>query len=113
MRTPYKNPYARLANKRTELNINKSVEGEPIEMKVFRMKNNNEPIENQGSLEMDYHERGAGVPPASDIRTDRFETAREAASKLEASITAQRTKTTETVKEEDRDDGKPETTQTT
>ena len=46
----------------TSLNVNKSVEGESIEIKISRMINNKEPI-NTGRTELIYTERKEGVRP--------------------------------------------------
>lgn len=57
----------------TTLKVNKSVEGERIEMRIARIVNNNEPIDDVAPLI--YTERKEGVLPAYDIRTDRMEVA--------------------------------------
>ena len=56
--------------------INDSVEGERIETKVFRIVRDKEPIKD--GAPMIYEERGSGVNPAHNIRTDRWEIALQA-----------------------------------
>ncbi len=64
------------------------LEGEPIEYKIERIVNNKEPI-TDGAPAI-YTERGDGVVSAYNIRTDRWEIAADAMSKVEKSITAKR-----------------------
>lgn len=64
------------------------LEGEPIEWKIERIVNNKEPI-TDGAPAI-YTERSEGVVSAYNIRTDRWEIATEAMSKVEKSITAKR-----------------------
>jgi hypothetical protein len=61
----------------TQLRINQSVEGETLEMKVKRIMTNGEPVSDTAPII--YTDRKDGVNPAYNIRTDRFETALEAA----------------------------------
>lgn len=63
-------------------------EGESIEQMLRRMTKEGEPIE--ATTKMRYFERKDGVRPEFDIRTDRFEMAREALDKVNASSFAQR-----------------------
>lgn len=60
-------------NQKTLLKINKSVEGETIEMKVERIVSSKEPITDGAPLI--YTDRRDGARPEYDIRTDRFEVA--------------------------------------
>lgn len=60
---------------KTDFNINTSEPGEPIEMKIARMMNNNEAITEISPII--YTERKDGVNPLYNIRTDRFELALE------------------------------------
>ena len=60
----------------TTLQINKSVEGETIEMKIERIVVNKEPI-TDGSPSI-YTERKDGVQAGYNIKTDRFEIALDA-----------------------------------
>jgi hypothetical protein len=53
-------------------------EGESIEMKVARILDNKEPIEESGSQLIYSNSRNEGVLPETDIRTDRFDVAVEA-----------------------------------
>ena len=64
------------------------VEGEPIEWKIERIVSNKEPI-SDGAPEI-FTERKEGVKSAYNIRTDRWEIATEAMSKVEGSIQAKR-----------------------
>lgn len=62
--------------------------GESIEQKMARVMQNNEPIEDTAPLE--YTERKDGVLAEYDIRTDRFEVARIAMDKVNATKIATR-----------------------
>ena len=64
------------------------VEGEPIEHKIERIVSNKEPI-SDGAPEI-FTERKEGVKSAYNIRTDRWEIATDAMSKVEGSIQARR-----------------------
>tara|TARA_E500000331_G_scaffold127130_1_gene124713 strand:+ start:3267 stop:3626 length:360 start_codon:yes stop_codon:yes gene_type:complete len=64
------------------------VEGEPIEHKIERIVDNNEPIKD-GAPEI-FTERKDGVVSAYNIRTDRWEIATDGMSLVERSITAKR-----------------------
>lgn len=68
--------YKRNKPVKTDIRINKSVEGETIEQKVNRIVNNNEPITDGAPIV--YTERKDGVKPEYNIRTDRWEIANEA-----------------------------------
>lgn len=72
----------------TDLKINKSLQGETIEMKVERITQNNEPISDGAPLI--YTERADGVQAGYNIKTDRFEVAIEAMDKVSKSVTAKR-----------------------
>lgn len=63
-------------------------EGEPIEVKVMRMVREKEPIKEGAPLI--FTDRKEGVNAAYNIRTDRFEIAVDAMSRLLASKTAKR-----------------------
>lgn len=63
-------------SRQTSLRVNKGYEGETIEMKIFRIVNNKEPITDGAPLV--YTDRKEGVKPETDIRTDRWEIAVEA-----------------------------------
>ncbi len=56
--------------------------GETIEAMVRRLLENNEPIGDEGSQPPIYTEKGAGVLPSTDIRTDRFEVGAKAAHEM-------------------------------
>lgn len=64
------------------------VEGEPIELKIERIVSNKEPI-SDGAPSI-FTERKDGVISAYNIRTDRWEIATDAMSKVEGSIQAKR-----------------------
>lgn len=60
--------------------INESTEGETIETRVERIMNNNEPITDGAPII--YTARQDGVPPETNIRSDRFEIAIEGHDKM-------------------------------
>ncbi len=74
--------------KKSSLTSVECVEGEPIEWKIERIVSNKEPI-SDGAPEI-FTERKEGVKSAYNIRTDRWEIATEAMSKVEGSIQAKR-----------------------
>ena len=73
---------------KSSLSSVETVEGEPIEHKIERIVSNKEPI-SDGAPEI-FTERKEGVKSAYNIRTDRWEIASEAMSKVEGSIQAKR-----------------------
>jgi hypothetical protein len=73
---------------KTRLTSTEILEGEPIELKIERILNNNEPI-TDGAPEI-FTERKDGVVSAYNIRTDRWEIACDGMSQVEKSITAKR-----------------------
>lgn len=79
-----------ISKNKTNININKSVEGETIEQKCKRIENNKEPITDTAPII--WTERSEGVLPCYNIRTDRFEIAIEAMDKVTKSKMAQRDK---------------------
>lgn len=58
---------------RTDLEINDSVEGETIEVKLERIITTREPIEQ--TTDIIHQERKAGIQPEYDIRTDKMQIA--------------------------------------
>lgn len=74
--------------KKSRLTINKSKEGETIEQRIARIMHSGEKIKDSAPLI--YEERGKGVNPAHDVRTDRWAVALEAADKMTASRIARR-----------------------
>lgn len=72
----------------TILDINQSVEGETLETKIERIVNNNEPVKEGAPII--FTERKEGIRPSTNIRTDRFEVAIEAADKIAKSYMARR-----------------------
>lgn len=71
--------------------INASVNGETIEQKIERIVNNKEPVgQGNDSAPIIYTERREGVRASTNIRTDRFEIAVEAADKIARSYKARR-----------------------
>lgn len=64
---------------RTSIKHNKGYEGETMEAKMRRIKNNKDPITE--STPMIYTDRADGVIPEYDIRTDKFEVLIEAGEK--------------------------------
>jgi len=86
--TPTKTPLSR-----TEVEI-----GEPIEHKIKRILNNQEPISDGAPII--YTERKDGVNPAHDIRTDRFEIAVDAMDKTAKTAIAKRKERLEKLNQE-------------
>lgn len=74
--------------RKTTLEVNDSLEGESIEMKVRRITENKEPIKD-GAPEI-FTERKEGVNSAYNIRTDRWEVAVDAMDAVNKSILAKR-----------------------
>lgn len=74
-----------------KLRVNKSTEGEPIELKMERAiaNNNSEELTRNGAPPI-YTERKEGVQPAYNIRTNRWEIAAEASGKIAKSFTTRR-----------------------
>ena len=75
---------------KTGFNVNQTTQGETIEQKIERITTNKEPITDGAPLI--YTERGKGVDPAHNIRTDRFEIALDAINAIQASNQASREK---------------------
>lgn len=113
-------------NSKTSIKVNKSYAGETIEMKMNRIMNNKEPITD--GAPMIYTERGEGIKPEHDIRTDRMEVALEAMNYVHGSHLAKRQeridawresqktpeqKAAEAAAKEGKTDGGPETVQGT
>ena len=73
---------------RTGLHINDSYEGEPMEIYLARVTETNEPIEATDSLICT--DRDEGALPEYDIRTDRWEIAREAMDAVSRNAIAKR-----------------------
>lgn len=72
---------------KTGLRINKTKQGETIEQMLEKL-GKNEPIKQTAPLL--YYDRAEGVRPETDIRTDRFDVAIEASSKIKSSYQARR-----------------------
>lgn len=72
----------------TSLELYDVQEGETIEQKIERIVNNKEPIKDGAPLL--YTERREGIRPSTNIRTDRFEIAVEAADRIAKSYMARR-----------------------
>lgn len=68
---------------RPTLRVDATYEAEGLEVKLRRMTETNEPL--AGDIPIIYTKKTDGVLPAYDIRTDRFEIAREAMSKVQES----------------------------
>ncbi len=73
---------------RTNMKGVEKLQGEPIELKLERILNNNEPI-TDGAPEI-FTDKKDGVKSAYNIRTDRWEIATEAMDKVEASKIAKK-----------------------
>ena len=65
------------------LKVDATYEAEGLEVKLRRITETNEPL--AGDIPIVYTKKTDGVLPAYDIRTDRFEIAREAMSKVQES----------------------------
>lgn len=72
--------YKKKKQETTNLNVNKSKEGEAIEAKVRRILNNKEPIKD-GAPRI-FTERKDGVKPEYDIRADKWEAAVEVTTQI-------------------------------
>ena len=92
--------------------VNNTMEGETIELKITRLLENKEPIDD-GSPTI-YTKRSDGVDPAYNIRTDRFEIAAEIMDKVNRDKIAKTEGTPEPKEPEGKvikkDFGKPEPT---
>lgn len=93
---------------KNRIKVNKSYEGESIEVKMNRIVNNKEPIEDVAPII--YQPRDEGVKPEYDIRTDRFLIAEQAMTKVAKNKIAQRKTLVPKTQE---DNGTAETIQTT
>lgn len=71
--------------------VNETYEAEPLEVKMRRILETNEPIDE--SLPEIYTDKKDGVLPAYDIRTDRFEIARVAMEKIGSAQASEMAKT--------------------
>lgn len=91
-----------ITRNKSKLRVNKSVEGETIEQKCERIESNKEPITDGAPII--YTERGAGVEPQYDIRTDRFEVALDAMDTVSKAETAKRKSYTEKKEESPKDE---------
>ena len=89
----------------TGLNVNESTEGQTLEMQVERMVANKEPIKDGAPLT--YTERKEGVRMDTDIRTDRWEVAVDAMSKIQKSYSARREERHKPKEEEKDSEAKP------
>ena len=78
----------KIITNKTSLRRLETREGETIETKVRRIMSNNEPIHDEAPLI--YTERKDGINPDYDIRSDRFDFALDAMSKIEKSKRAER-----------------------
>lgn len=84
----YKTPYYRNSQ---GLAVNQAVAGKTIEQKIEQLVNNKEPIgQGNDSAPIIYTERKEGVRASTNIRTDRFEIAIDAADKIAKSYKARR-----------------------
>ena len=77
---------------KTQIEINNTYEAEPLEVKLRRKERGGKVDEEEGdgkTWAITYTERKDGVLPEYDIRTDRFEIAREAQDRLNLGIMLQ------------------------
>lgn len=84
-------------------------DGESIEEQMRRAMKSGEPI--NATAKVEYSNRGDGVPPQFDIRTDRFEYARMATDRVHATSYAARMEADGYVRGEDGGWSKPTATQ--
>lgn len=75
-------------NTKTSMKVNKSTDGESMELKMARITQNKEPIKDGADLI--YTDRKDGVQAGFNIRTDRFEVAIEAMDIVQQSKMARR-----------------------
>lgn len=80
--------YRKIRQHKTTLHVNNTQEGETLEKKVYRMKNNKEPF--TAEVQTNYTERNEGIKPEYNIRTDRFEIAIDAMSAVDKTHKAKR-----------------------
>lgn len=80
----YKLPY----KNRTSIKLNDSVQGDTLETKILKATTQKAPLDAKAKLL--YTERKAGILASTNIRTDRFEIAVEAADKIAKSYAARR-----------------------
>lgn len=92
-----------IKNSNTYIDVNDSYLGETIEMKMERVVNSGEPI-NEGAS-MIYTDRKDGVRPELNIRTDRWDVALDAMDKVTKSQLAKRVEFYK--KDEQKADDKP------
>lgn len=85
---------------RTEINRNRSYVAEPLEIQLDRMTIEKTPIEATG-VPMIYTERGEGIKPEYNIRTDRWEIAQHAMKHVNKSAIAKRNLGSDTGKSTD------------
>lgn len=78
------------------LKVDAVYEAEGLEVKLRRITETNEPL--AGDIPIVYTKKTDGVLPAYDIRTDRFEIAREAMSKVQESEIAKETQRMDVLK---------------
>lgn len=93
---------------RTTVSINNSYEGESIETKMARITQSKEPIDSSAPIV--FTERKDGVQPQYNIRTDKWEIAREAMNTVHKTDIAKRD---EKPKEQEKKDGQAEPIQGT
>lgn len=91
----------------TSIKVNDSVEGELIQTKIARIMNNGEPIDEVADLV--FTERGEGVRPELDPRTDKWDVALDA---MDSASKTHLTKRKERLKQmQEKLDGKTESVQ--
>lgn len=93
---------------KSKIKVNEAYEGVTIELKVNAIVNNKEPIKDNSPVM--YLERSEGVPPGTDIRTDRWDVALDAMNAVSKDTRAKRANKAKVI-EMDKDQGKSETSQ--
>lgn len=90
--------YKRIIMSNTTINQNESVEGEPIEIRIERILENGEGVSDASPVI--HQERGDGVQPEYDIRTDRFDLALDGQDYINKSIMGKREEKAESQRQE-------------
>nr|QJB20200.1 MAG: hypothetical protein [Microvirus sp.] len=103
--------YRNIQKNKTSIEVNNSYEGETIETKIERITTQNEPITEGAPLI--FTERKNGVMPEYDPRTDRFDVAIEAMDAVTKTNIAKRENKGVEQNPENKENGKPESTQAT
>lgn len=88
----FKPRYAKRKYQGTKLNINTTVEGEPIHEALRRMINNGEPVQAFSPIMAGFDEKATGVNPRTDIRVDKMDLAAKSREEIHGKIIELRNK---------------------